>query len=213
MRAAILVVGGLVVGLLMGFVVGLAAGGNQTETAQRPPKTVIVEKTVQAPTPTPTPTPTSTATSTATAYAASLPEASATKECSINELCDLTTGEVTITDIQRTDVIETGGTAYAGSFIVVYFDYTYKGNATAETKEAPWSLIDSEGNTYSMNFDATSSYGIEQNAGVAIYEQVQPNVPNRGLIVFEVAPNSQPETLIISDLVNVQGGEIAKVEL
>ena len=51
------------------------------------------------------------------------------------------------------------------------------------------------------------------NAGVAIYEQVQPNVPNRGLIVFEVAPNSKPQALIISDLVNRQGGEIAKVEL
>jgi hypothetical protein len=64
-----------------------------------------------------------------------------------------------------------------------------------------------------MNFDATSSYGIDKNAGVAIYEQVEPGVTKPGLVVFEVAPDSEPSSLIISDLVNVQGGDIARVEL
>ena len=62
------------------------------------------------------------------------------------------------------------GDTYSGNFVVVWFDYTYLGDSTAETGEAPWSLIDTNGNTYSSS-------------------------------------------LIISDLVNVQGGDIARVEL
>jgi hypothetical protein len=105
------------------------------------------------------------------------------------------------------------GETYSGNYVVVWFDYTYLGDSTAQTGEAPWSLIDSGGNTYSMNFDATSSYGIDKNAPVAIYEQVQPGVTKRGVVVFEVASDSEPASLIISDLVNVQGGDIARVDL
>ncbi|MDQ4002043.1 MAG: DUF4352 domain-containing protein [Actinomycetota bacterium] len=138
----------------------------------------------------------------------------ADKECSVGKVCDLGTGKVTITNVEQTDVLNTSlGETYSGNFVVVWFDYTYLGDSTVETGEAPWSLIDSDGNTYSMNFDATSSYGIDKNAGVAIYEQVQPGVTKPGLVVFEVAPDSEPSALIISDLVNVQGGDIARVEL
>jgi hypothetical protein len=147
------------------------------------------------------------------ASAASLPEGAATKECSVGKLCDLGTGEVTIQSVEKTQAINTMGTTYAGDFYVVWFDYAYKGDSTAETGECPWTLVDQEGQTYSMNFDATSSYGIDENAPVAIYEQVQPSITKPGLVVFEVAPDSEPSTLVISDLVNVQGGEIANVEL
>ncbi len=214
MRTAILAGGALIVGLLLGLLSGLLAGValSGSEQAQRP-KTVTVRETEYV-TVTATATASSSPTATASASASSLPEGMADKECSVGKVCDLGTGKVTITNVEQTDVLNTSlGETYSGNFVVVWFDYTYLGDSTVETGEAPWSLIDSDGNTYSMNFDATSSYGIDKNAGVAIYEQVQPGVTKPGLVVFEVAPDSEPSALIISDLVNVQGGDIARVEL
>jgi hypothetical protein len=211
-RTGVLAGGALVAGLLLGLLVGLVAGRalGGSEQAQAPRTVTVTEREFVTVTATPSPSPTATATA---SPGASLQEGAVNEECSVGQICDLTTGEVTITNVERTDAINTMGTTYAGEFIVVWFDYTYKGDSTAETGECPWSLIDSEGNTYSMNFDATSSYGIEANAPVAIYEEVQPGVTKPGLVVFEVAPGSQPQALIISDLVNVQGGDVAKVEL
>jgi hypothetical protein len=211
-RTAILAAGTLVVGLIMGVLMGLVVAGGSQEGAQRSPKTVTVTE-AEYVTVTASPSPSPTATATATAEGASLLESAANKECEVGKVCDLTTGEVTITNVERTDVLDTTFETYSGDFVVVWFEYTYKGDSTADTGEAPWSLIDSEGNTYSIHFDATSGYGIEQDAPVALYEQVQPGVRESGVVVFEIAPGSEPSALIISDLVNVQGGDVAKVEL
>jgi hypothetical protein len=211
-RTAILAAGCLLVGLVIGLVGGLAVGSGGSEAAQSNPKTVTVERTVEVAQNTPSPSPSATAS--VTAGAASLLEEAANKECWVGRACDLGTGKVRITNVQQTDTLNTSlGETYSGNFVVVWFDYTYKGDSTADTGEAPWSLIDSDGKTYSMHFEATSSYGIDQDAGVAIYEQVQPGVPKPGVVVFEIAPGSEPSELIISDLVNVQGGDVARVAL
>jgi hypothetical protein len=80
----------------------------------------VVEKIVQAPdanTPAPATQP---ATATATAYGASLPEEAATMECSIGEPCDLGTGVVIITNVERTDRMQTMSSAYPGNLYFVY---------------------------------------------------------------------------------------------
>ena len=205
----------MLVGALLGVIVGVVVGATVAPEQASSPRTVTETRYVTVVEPqqeSAQSTASSSATSSATA-GASLSQGAATKECQVGKLCDLGTGEVTIKNVERTEAINTMGSTYAGNFIVVWFDYTYKGDSTAETGECPWSLVDAEGQSYSMNFDATSSYGIDKNAPVAIYEEVQPGVTKPGLVIFEVAPDSQPATLVISDLVNIQGGEIAEVEL
>jgi hypothetical protein len=211
-RTAIIAGGSLLVGTLLGVIVGVVLGTSVVPEEASSRRTVTQTRYITVTKPERT-SAQSSPSSSASALAASLPQEAATKECSVGALCDLKTGEVTITSVERTQAINTMGSTYAGDFIVVWFDYAYKGNSTAETGECPWSLVDAEGQSYSINFEATSSYGIEQNAPVAIYEQVQPGITKPGLVVFEVAPNSEPTTLVISDLVNIQGGEIANVAL
>jgi len=45
------------------------------------------------------------------------------------------------------------------------------------------------------------------------YEKVQPDVPNPGAVIFEVAPDSSRFTLYIGDLAYPQNSQVARIDL
>jgi hypothetical protein len=96
--------------------------------------------------------------------------------------------------------------------VVVDYTYTYGGNSPADVDEPAFQLSDSNGNHYSLDFDATSSYEIDKNRAL-IYETVQPGVPKEGAAIFQVAPEAHDFTLLLVDLIAPQSNKAAKVEL
>jgi hypothetical protein len=182
----------------------VAGCGNASEQADTPkPKTVVVEKTVEV---TAQPSDAEETTAGSTAPAASR------MTCEMGEECDLGESSVTVTSSEQTQVITAVGETYEGDFVVVEYDYTYGGNAPTDLGEPPFQILDGDGNTYSLNFDATSSYGIENDRSL-IYETVQPGVTAQGTAVFEVSPDAEDFTLLIADLVAPQANEVAEIPL
>jgi len=100
----------------------------------------------------------------------------------------------------------------SGNFVVVEFDYTYNGNMTASTGEPPWLVEDEDGRVYTYDFDTTNYYTDVDESILNV--EVQPGVSVPGRVIFSVSPEAKgPFTLYISDLVNPQGGEIARVDV
>lgn len=187
-----------------GVVAVLAVGcGDAVERDVSPkPRTVVVEKTVEV-----------------TARAKEVEEttvsalrSSGEKTCEVGRECDLGESSVTVTGSEQVQTITAVGETYEGDFVVVEYDYTYGGNSPTDLGEPPFGLRDGDGNTYSLNFDASSSYEIENDMG-AIYETVQPGVTVQGAAVFEVAPGAQDFTLLIEDLVSPRASASAEVPL
>ena len=132
--------------------------------------------------------------------------------CTVGQVCDLGVSSVVVTSVQQTPDVSTSGETYEGNFVVVEFDYTYGGNAPVDTEEPPFQLTDQSGNTYSLNFEATSSYGIENDRSL-IYTTVQPGVTASGTAIFEVAPEASSFTLLVVDLVSPEANESASISL
>ncbi len=132
--------------------------------------------------------------------------------CAVGQVCDLGVSSVVVTGVQQTPAVSTSGETYEGNFVVVEFDYTYGGNTPVDTDEPPFRLTDQSGNTYSLNFKATSSYGIENDRSL-IYTTVQPGVKTPGTAIFEVAPEAVSFTLLVVDLVSPEANKPASIPL
>lgn len=132
--------------------------------------------------------------------------------CSVGETCDLGISTITVTNAQPTNVVSGVGETYEGNFVVVEFDYTYGGDSPSEVDEPPFQLVDGSGATYSLDFESTVSYEIENDRSL-IYETVQPGVSSPGAVVFEVVPGASGFTLQVSDLIQPQSGEVAEIPL
>ncbi len=139
-------------------------------------------------------------------------DAPAEVTCAADQVCDLGGSSVTVTSVQQTPTVKALGKTLEGNFVIVEFDYTYGGNAPADVDEPPFRLTDREGNTYSLNFDATSPYGIEKDRHL-IYETVQPGVETPGTAIFQVAPEAEGFTLLVVDLVSPQANKSARIPL
>jgi hypothetical protein len=193
---------------MAGLMVILATGcGGTSEQAETPkPETVVVEKTVEV-----TARPDTTE-DTAPPTEATTPTGAETT-CEIGKECDLGESSVTVTNAQQTESINTSlGDTFEGNFVIVEFDYTYGGSAPVDLGEPPFRLQDKDGNQYSLDFDATSSYGIDNNRSL-IYETVQPGVTSPGAAIFEVSPEANDFTLLVVDLVSPQANETAQIPL
>lgn len=129
--------------------------------------------------------------------------------CVVGEACELDTSTITVTDAQRTQIINAIGETFEGDFVIVEFDYTYGGDSPIEISEPPFEVDDESNRTYSLYFDATSSYGIENDRSL-IYETVQPGVTTGGSAIFEVSPDAQGLTLVIN---RDTGGNIVEIPL
>jgi hypothetical protein len=204
-RLAILTAGTLLVGLVVGFVAGVAIGGQQTASA--PPETVTVERTVEA-----QEEQQASATGSASASASVAPE-QADKDCQVGQECDLGSASVLIESAERTDALTPDyASPMSGDFMVVSFAYTWKGDSPVSLGEIPWVLTDGDGTQYTYDFDATNNYAVDQNRST-VYEEVQPGVTKPGMAIFSVAPEAKGFTLTITDLANPQAGQSANVEL
>ena len=132
--------------------------------------------------------------------------------CEIGQECDLGESSVTVTNAEQADSISSFGETLEGDYFIVEFDYTYGGNTPVDLDEPPFQLSDGDGNTYSLDFEATSSYGIEEDRNL-IYETAQPGVTTPGTAIFEVSPNASDFTLFVVDLVSPQANEAAMIPL
>jgi hypothetical protein len=128
------------------------------------------------------------------------------------EPCNLGESTITVTNAEQTQGFNALGDAYEGNFIVVEYDYTYGGSEATDLDEPPFALVDGEGNMYSLNFDATSSYEIANERSL-IYETVQPGVPASGAAIFEVPPDATNFTLLVADLVAPRTNSTAEIPL
>lgn len=183
---------------------GCTGASEKSERADPPkPKTVVVEKTVEVKTESSTvdEAPSSNTTSDA-----------AEVNCEVGQECDLGESIVTVTNAGQTQAITSMGETLEGDFVVVEFDYTYGGSTSVDLGEPPFQLSDGDGNTYSLDFEATSSYGIDNDRSL-IYETVQPGVAAQGTAIFEVSPDAENFTLLIEDLVSPRANESAKIPL
>ena len=175
MKLAILTVGTLLVGLVVGFVAGVAIGGQQTTWAR--PDIVSVDKTIEVTVPQEEQQ--ASATGSASASASVAPE-QADKDCQVGQECDLGSASVLIESAMRTDTL----TPYyappmSGDFLVISFAYTWKGDSLVSLGNIPWVLTDGDGTKYTFDFDATNNYAVDQNRST-LYEMGQPGVTKPG---------------------------------
>ncbi len=193
---------------------GCSGTSEQVENADPPkPKTVQVEKTVEVE---------KTVKVKSKAEPSSEPTAEPTPDedqqepdemmCQIGQECDLGESRATVTNAEQTESISSFGETFEGDYVIVEFDYTYGGNTPVDLDEPPFQLSDGDDNTYSLDFEATSSYGIEENRNL-IYETAQPGVTAPGTAVFEVSPNASDFTLFVVDLVSPQANDAAMIPL
>jgi hypothetical protein len=222
-RTAILAVGTLFVGLLVGFLAGVIVGTlAEDETAQQP-KTVTVERTAEV-----TVSPEEDASASASASASVSSEANfdasvtnEDKDCQMYKPCkfgsytsDKTLGSITITNAASQDFIpnETGQ-GWSGAFVLVEFDYTYGGSVPSSTEDPTMALEDSDRKLYSYAYDPTSSYGIDTGADLFPYGQIQPGTTKDGVVIFEVDPQARGFTLYAWDPIQPGPSEIARIPL
>ena len=147
----------------------------------------------------------------ASASASAIPEPD--KECSVGEPCDIGTGnDLTIEKVETTDVLTSEfSSPKQGDFVVVDYSYTYNGNQAVTMDDYPWIVQDDEERTYRYDFDSTNEYVSDPIAGV--YAEFQPGIPQEGRVIFQVAPDSENLSLLITDPVLPQDAEVANVEL
>ena len=196
----------------MTAVLAARCGGASEEAEALEPETVMVtvektvERTVQSAAPTPAPAqPTSTAGGTTT-------PAEADMTCEVGQPCDLSGSTVTVTQVQFFRGVQSLGKTLEGYFVAMDFEYTFFEEEPTDTDQPPFWLSDEDGNVYSLDFEATSSYGIEAGRNL-IYTTVQPNVPTPGAAVFKVAPEAKDFTLLVKDLFLPDTRKAAKIAL
>lgn len=206
--AALSLVAGGFLGLIVGLVLGLVLGGG-SDTAERPrtvteTETEYVTVIEEA----------SGGSSSASASQSAGGELTADKECSVGQECDLGQSSVTVTSAERTQQIniDFSSSAYAGEYVVVEYDYTYGGSSPVTLDEPGWAIQDAEGTEYSVNFDITLSYEIDREREI-IGAEVQPGVPTSGAAVFEIAPDAEGLDLFLIDVSNPQASDVAQIPI
>ena len=96
--------------------------------------------------------------------------------------------------------------------MAVDFEYTFYEEEPTRADQTPFWLSDEDGNTYSLDFESTNSYGVESGRNL-IYTTVQPSVPTPGAGVFKVAPEAKGFTLLVQDLFLSDTRKTAKIAL
>jgi hypothetical protein len=209
-RTAIIGIGAFVVGLLLGAIVGIVAGTLAAPEQASSPRTITETRYVTVVEPQEASASSSASASASASAGAPVPD----KECKVGQECDLGPGSVTVTAVSRAKALNESfsGTTYNGNFVVVEFEYVYGGSGPATTGDNPWLVENNEGQTFTWASDETIGIGIDRDRDLVSVD-VQPGIPNPGLVVFELAPDSEPSALYIGDLVNPQGGDVARLEL
>lgn len=182
----------------------LGAVAAPQEAAQRP-ETVTVERYVTVVQPS--------GTSVSASASASAAPVTADKECQVGQSCDLENeNELTIDAIKTSKILNSEYMPpRQGNFVVVDYTYTYNGPQAVEGDDYPWLIQDDQGRSYQYDFDATNEYVDEPKAGV--YPEFRPGIPAQGRVIFEVAPDSEGMTLLVTDPLLPQGAAAAELEV
>lgn len=101
---------------------------------------------------------------------------------------------------------------YEGDFVVVEFDYTYKGTEPATFQGFTWKVEDGNHRIYNYAFEPTLAYTLGERR-LSEYEKVNPGVEQAGAVVFEVAPDANDFTLHVKDLIRPRTSKKADVPL
>lgn len=139
--------------------------------------------------------------------------------CEVGTPCDLGESTVTVTKVDKTDLIATSLGNFEGDFVLIEFDYTYGGSAPAGIEDYNWQLEDGESRTYNYTFDPTSAYERDNDRALIdrdralIYEEIDPGTENPGAMIFEVAPDAEDFTLRVKDLIRPQTSKKAEIYL
>jgi hypothetical protein len=182
-------------------------GSSPPEGDRRPEKTVEAtsERKIEA-----TATPPRTASGAATSISSS--PTAADMACAFGQPCDLSGSTVTVTQVQFFRGVQSLGETLEGYFVAVDFEYTFFEEEPTRAGRPPFWLSDEDGNTYSLDFKSTNSYGVEAGRNL-IYTTVQPSVPTPGAAVFKVAPEAKVFTLLVQDLFLPDTRKTAKIAL
>ena len=203
----LLLAAGFVVTFAAGLILGIVISTSGAESDASSPRTVTVEKTVAVKKTDKMP---KQATATATASASALAEPSMT--CQLDKECNLELSSVNVTGAQKVGVLKSDFyQSKRGNFVVVDFTYTWNGGAPVDLDEPSWIVRDSQGRSYTYDFDATNWY--VPDGRDATYAEVMPGVPKQGRVIFEVASDSEGFTLVINDLAKPQESKSAKIVL
>lgn len=102
--------------------------------------------------------------------------------------------EYTVTDARTTDTIGSGfSTEEAdGVFVVVEVRMTNRGDESLDMSSSNFRLVDDQARSYETDRDAV--FAVEDNV---IYEQLDPGVTKRGVLVFDVPPEQSGRELEI----------------
>lgn len=124
--------------------------------------------------------------------------------CEVGDPCDLGEPTVTVTRAEATGFVATRHGDYEGNYVVVEFEYTYRGTQPAMVKRYSWKLEDGQGRSY--DYASTENRELEA-------MDMNPGTKRLGAMVFEVAPDAEDFTLIVNDLILPQASKKAEVDL
>lgn len=135
-----------------------------------------------------------------------------TVACEVGDPCDLGEPTLTVTKAQATGFVPTRHGDHEGDYVVVEFEYTYRGTRPATVKPYSWRLEDGRGRSYDHAPEQSLEYASTENRELEAMD-MNPGTKRLGAMVFEVAPGAEDFTLIVNDLVLPQASKKAEVDL
>ena len=126
------------------------------------------------------------------------------RECAVGQPCEMGESTLTVTDVRMDDIVPItfDRPLTNGPFVFVEYEYTYGGDEVVSISDYPRWPLNAGDRRYVPDFDATSSWSIENDEDITL-EDMQPGVPIAGHLVYRIAADSQDAefTLGVEDLI------------
>jgi hypothetical protein len=125
------------------------------------------------------------------------------RKCQVDQPCKMGASTLTVTDVRMDDIVPItfDKPLTSGPYVFVDYTYTYGGDEVVSVGfDGPQWPLNAGDKRYMPDFDATSSWSIEQDEDITV-EDMQPGVPVEGHLVYKVAPGAEDFTLGVEDLI------------
>ncbi len=118
--------------------------------------------------------------------------------CSVGQPCEMGESTLTVTDVRMDDIVPITFDLPLtdGPYVFVDYEYTYGGDEVVSISEDPQWPLNAGDRRYMPDYDATSSWSIENDEDITS-EDIQPGVPVTGHLVYTVAPDTEDEDFIL----------------